>query len=148
MKNKMVKGFFALSVLICCIIVISNASAAVLKKYTSSLSLGTGKYLIGATRSYSTSGAFKLSMKANWLETGSTVVRTQLIKDTGTTNTLIGVQDYAVKNTTTTYKKTFSKKSDAGKYYYAFSTKVDGVSYGGITVPNGKIIMTVETSEL
>ena len=148
MIKKILKGMFVFSISICSMLVITTASAAVLKKYTSSLSLGTGKTLIGSTRNYTTSGAFKLSMKANWLESGSTVVRTQLIKDNGTTNTLIGVQDYSIKNTTTTYKKTFSKKSDAGKYYYAFTTKVDGISHGGLTVPNGKVIMTVETSEL
>ena len=114
-------------------IFIYTASAAVLKTYTSSLSLGTGKSLVGSTRSYSSSGAFKMSITPNWLEKESTQVRSQLIKVNSNTSTLIGTQTYKFTETGKALKKTFTKNSPAGNYYYTFTTKIGSTSYGGIT---------------
>lgn len=135
-------------VAICGVTFISGASAAVLKTYTSSLSLGAGKKLTGIQRNYTLSGAHKMSITPNWLETGSTKVRSQLIRVNTDKSTLIGTQTYSFSSTGTAVKKTFSKNSTAGNYYYTFTTKIGTTSYGGITTSSTGVKMTLETAEV
>lgn len=120
--------------------------AAITTTYRSSLSLGSGMSLVGGTRNYPLKGNMKLSIKPNWLENGSTKVRVSLDGDTGTSCVRKGTKDYSMNSTGTTYKKTVASSVAAGNYFYVFTTKVDGVSYGGITTASNGVVMTSETN--
>ena len=103
--------------------------------YWSTLSLGTGRTLKGATRAY-TAGINAISInpytfeKANGLD--YTKLEVALYDDVSTANPLVGTVKFRVDDNKNKLRYYFGDQP-AGNRYYKFSTKVDGFNYGGVT---------------
>jgi len=123
--------FLSLIGVICLSLFITTVNAST---YTSTLSLGDGRRLTGATRSY-TAGTNKISIYVNSFTRVNglnyTKLNVTLATDTGTSSMRVGTTNMTIDRISQTYTHNWGYLSQADRYY-SFSTIVDNYNYGGL----------------
>lgn len=118
---------FSVLIAVACITVSASS-------YTSTLYIGNGSTVTGSTRYY-TAGTHKISIYVDSYTKMSlmnyTKLKIQLARDNGNSSTLLGTKTNTINDLTTTVLNNFGTQT-AGNKYYAFSTKIDGTTYGGV----------------
>lgn len=135
MKKFRLKKLFILGVMIGCIFgFVGKVNAS---SYTSTLYLGNGYYLQGSTRTY-TSGINWITIdvssfnKINGMD--YTKLQVDYIEEASTYCTKIGTHTFTIKSKAR-YAKNWGTLS-TGNRYYRFATKINNVTYGGVTSNN------------
>lgn len=132
MKGKLKKGFIMLVVILGVVGSISTVFAAT--RYTSTLSLGKGKNLIGATRNYPAGNNYISIYVDSFTKTSGksyTKLKTFYFNDMGNYSVNVGSQVFTISTTGKLLVKEWGQLS-AGNRYYSFSTKIDDVNHGGV----------------
>jgi len=124
-------GFLSLLLVISLSILTMTVNAS---SYTSTLSLGTGRYLTGSTRHY-TAGVNKFSIYVDSFTRveglNYTKLNVTLATDTGTSSLRVGSRNLHIDRISQNYSIDWGYQSQANRYY-SFSTKVDNTNYGGL----------------
>ena len=109
--------------------------------YRSTLSLGKGKYVAGATRAYTAGyNSIRIDINSFTKVDGLNYTKLQVNYIEDATNYCFNIGSVVFKiDAKTTYAHDWGNLS-TGNRYYLFSTKVDGYSYGGVSSNN--VIMT------
>jgi len=130
LKNNF-NAVFLIAVICSLFLTIASVSAS---SYTSYLSLGNGKYVIGATRYY-TAGKHTVMTEptslTNYGNKGYTKLHIVLAQDNGNSSTYLSSATQKIFSTNVCITSDMGYQNASNKYY-TFSTKVDGVVYGGV----------------
>ncbi len=132
MKKKFKKSFIMLIAILGIVGSISTAFAAT--RYTSTLSLGKGKNLIGSTRYYPAGNNYISIYIDSFTKTSGksyTKLKTFYFNDMGNYSTNVGSQVFTINATGKIHVKEWGQLS-AGNRYYSFSTQIDDVNHGGV----------------
>ena len=132
MKKNLKKSFIMLIAILGVVGSISTVFAAT--RYTSTLSLGKGRYLIGATRNYSAGNNYiSIYIDSFTKTTGQnyTKLKTFYYNDMGNYSTNVGSQVFTINATGKLHVKEWGQLS-AGNRYYSFTTQIDNVNHGGV----------------
>ncbi len=130
-KKKVISGLA-----ICAVTILTALSVSAYSYYTSTLSLGSGYHLDGAVRNY-TAGTFVIQILidswTNYDNLGYTKLQTQLRSGNHTHYKTENTVNWKITDSTVGNQvwDSWSNKG-AGDYYYYFSTKIGGVTYGGV----------------
>lgn len=104
--------------------------------YWSTLSIGQGRTVTGATRTYSP-GINAISIKPYTFDKVNglnyTKLEVALYNDNNSANPIVGTTIFKIEKEYLTLRHYFKNELPGGNRYYKFSTKVDDFNYGGVT---------------
>lgn len=132
MKKNFKKNLIIILAIIGMVSSISSVFATT--RYYSTISIGTGKRLIGSTRTYPAGDNYISIYIDSFTKTSGadyTKLRVYYYNDMGNYSTSVGSQTLKISEKGQLHVKDWGQLK-AGNRYYSFSTQIDNVNHGGV----------------